>query len=53
MGGTVGFDCEPGQGTTFWCELPIQLPSTETDGGEDLPRILVVEDEPDTGRLLH
>ncbi|HAR04686.1 MAG TPA: hybrid sensor histidine kinase/response regulator, partial [Pseudomonas sp.] len=53
MGGTVGFDCEPGQGTTFWCELPIQLPSAETDGGEDLPRILVVEDEPDTGRLLH
>ncbi|WP_419184900.1 hybrid sensor histidine kinase/response regulator [Stutzerimonas stutzeri] len=55
MGGTVGFDCLPGQGTTFWCELPIQTPSVSdiTDNPEGLPRILVVEDEPDTGRLLH
>ncbi|MCW8155490.1 response regulator [Stutzerimonas stutzeri] len=53
MGGTVGFDCPPGQGTTFWCELPIQAPTSETDSRDDLPRILVVEDEPDTGRLLH
>ena len=53
MGGTVGFDCRAGEGTTFWCELPIQTPSSETEGREGLPRILVVEDEPDTGRLLH
>jgi len=53
MGGTVGFDCEEGRGTTFWCELPIQTPSSETESREGLPRILVVEDEPDTGRLLH
>ena len=53
MGGTVGFDCPPGQGTTFWCELPIQMPATETDSADGQPRILVVEDEPDTGRLLH
>jgi len=53
MGGTVGFDCPPGQGTTFWCELPIQASTSETDSRDDLPRILVVEDEPDTGRLLH
>ncbi len=53
MGGTVGFDCPPGQGTTFWCELPIQQSASETDSRDDLPRILVVEDEPDTGRLLH
>ncbi|MCQ4294366.1 CHASE domain-containing protein [Pseudomonas stutzeri] len=53
MGGTVGFDCPPGQGTTFWCELPIQIPSNEADSGDGQPRILVVEDEPDTGRLLH
>ncbi len=53
MGGTVGFDCQPGAGTTFWCELPIQTPTSEADNREGLPRILVVEDEPDTGRLLH
>src|SRR5690606_11829420 len=43
----------PGQGTTFWCELPVQTPSGEVESREELPRILVVEDEPDTGRLLH
>ncbi len=53
MGGTVGFDCLPGQGTTFWCELPIQIPPAESDCRDGQPRILVVEDEPDTGRLLH
>lgn len=53
MGGTVGFDCVPGQGTTFWCELPIQIPPAESDCRDCQPRILVVEDEPDTGRLLH
>ncbi len=53
MGGTVGFDCVPGQGTTFWCELPIQIPPAESDCRDGQPRILVVEDEPDTGRLLH
>jgi len=53
MGGTVGFDCVSGQGTTFWCELPIQIPPAESDCRDGQPRILVVEDEPDTGRLLH
>ncbi len=53
MGGAVGFDCQPGQGTTFWCELPIQASASETESRDGLPRILVVEDEPDTGRLLH
>ena len=53
MGGTVGFDCAPDQGTTFWCELPIQTPPAESDSRDGQPRILVVEDEPDTGRLLH
>ncbi len=53
MGGTVGFDCVPGQRTTFWCELPIQIPPAESDCRDGQPRILVVEDEPDTGRLLH
>lgn len=52
MGGTVGFDTEEGQGTTFWCELPVIEACTSTpQHGQQ--RLLVVEDEPDTGRLLH
>ncbi|HBB77766.1 MAG TPA: hybrid sensor histidine kinase/response regulator [Pseudomonas sp.] len=52
MGGTVGFDTAEGQGTTFWCELPIleTCASTPEPGRRHL---LVVEDEPDTGRLLY
>lgn len=52
MGGRVGFDTQEDRGTTFWCELPILESSTSTaDQGQ--PRLLVIEDEPDTGRLLH
>lgn len=52
MGGRIGFDTAEGQGTTFWCELPVLEASTSmTDQGQ--LRLLVVEDEPDTGRLLH
>ncbi len=52
MGGRVGFDTAEGHGTTFWCELPILESSTPVaDQGQ--PRLLVIEDEPDTGRLLH
>ncbi|MCQ4315652.1 response regulator [Stutzerimonas zhaodongensis] len=52
MGGRVGFDTAEGNGTTFWCELPIVETATLTpDQGQ--PRLLVIEDEPDTGRLLH
>lgn len=52
MGGRVGFDTAEGQGTTFWCELPVVESATLTpDQGQ--PRLLVIEDEPDTGRLLH
>ncbi len=51
MGGRVGFDTAEGQGTTFWCELPIVESATVApDQGQ--PRLLVIEDEPDTGRLL-
>ncbi|MCW3147488.1 CHASE domain-containing protein [Stutzerimonas stutzeri] len=54
MGGTVGFDCVEGAGTTFWCQLPIQTPLFgDSATSEGQPRLLVVEDEPDTGRLLH
>ncbi len=52
MGGRVSFDTAEGQGTTFWCELPVVESATLTpDQGQ--PRLLVIEDEPDTGRLLH
>ncbi|WP_407293230.1 hybrid sensor histidine kinase/response regulator [Stutzerimonas zhaodongensis] len=51
MGGRVGFDTAEAQGTTFWFELPI-LESTTFVADQAQPRLLVVEDEPDTGRLL-
>lgn len=52
MGGRIGFDTEPGRGTTFWFELPVQHALTSEDD-EHQTRLLVIEDEPDTGRLLH
>ncbi|MBF6624049.1 MAG: CHASE domain-containing protein [Pseudomonas stutzeri] len=53
MGGRVGFDSSEGQGTTFWCELPLAEPSSSaTSADQSMLRLLVVEDEPDTGRLL-
>jgi len=52
MGGRVGFETAEGQGTTFWCELPV-LEATNSSADQGQPRLLVIEDEPDTGRLLH
>lgn len=52
MGGRVGFDSNEGRGTTFWCELPLLESQSAPASESNVLRLLVVEDEPDTGRLL-
>ncbi len=52
MGGRVGFESREGQGTTFWCELLLLESPSVTVTESDALRLLVVEDEPDTGRLM-
>lgn len=37
MGATIGLDSKPGQGSTFWLEVPAK-PSTPTEDGSDLSR---------------
>jgi len=63
LGGRIGFRGEPGQGTTFWFDLPAQradAPPPTAAGGEspeaapvsaDRP-ILVVEDDPVSRKVL-
>ncbi|MCG4455355.1 CHASE domain-containing protein [Pseudomonas sp. MMS21-TM103] len=55
MDGRVGFHSVPGQGATFWFELPLieehLLPVTAQRAVAG-PRILVVEDEPNIVHLL-
>ncbi len=58
MGGTIGFESEPGRGATFWFVIPapaVTLPDAVIPGSEHahaptaapaMPRILVVEDNP-------
>ncbi|MBA1265386.1 hybrid sensor histidine kinase/response regulator [Stutzerimonas stutzeri] len=52
MGGRVGFDSSEDRGTTFWCELPLLESQSAPVSEPNVLRLLVVEDEPDTGRLL-
>jgi PAS domain S-box-containing protein len=57
MKGQTGFKSEPGQGACFYFELPIikqqtDKLDTEYNQAVGVPRLLVVEDEPDLGRLF-
>ncbi|MGS5086009.1 response regulator [Hydrogenophaga sp. A37] len=59
MGGSMGFESQEGQGACFFFDLPLwhtllplSEPGTSPVAQPGAPRILVVEDDPDVGRLL-
>jgi PAS domain S-box-containing protein len=52
-GGRMGFVTAPGEGTTFWFDLPEWMaPLEDTVASPDAPRILICEDDPDVATLL-
>ena len=55
MGGTIGFDSLPGEGTKFWVEFPIVEAAREPaalPAAPHIPRVLHVEDDADLTAIL-
>ena len=58
MDGSIHVTSEPGQGSTFWVELPLQPGAAELNGRSEPPcdltgaRVLVVDDHPINRKIL-
>lgn len=46
MGGTIGMDSQPGQGSCFWFELPLASGSPQDVGGKEPGRLSVPDGHP-------
>jgi len=64
MGGSIGFESKPGQGSTFWIELPVAASPVQSEdklrsgtpnaraAGKITGRILYIEDDPTSASLM-